>query len=166
MRIAVAALVVAFALPGCAGMSKGACTAVVGLGAKALANYDGTRLNLSPEQIKVRERGYEIAALLAAPAFCEALTDTIFGKLKEGGKKEREAALVAAAEKGTNQSYSEPTDPTLKGSVTPSKKYVDQSKNRECVDMEEELADASKSEKINSKVCRESPDSGYKPVTS
>ncbi len=131
--------------------------------ADALAKSEGKRLKLSPQQIEQRKRGYMIAFALVGAAGGSALAGTVYGKLKEQGRKEREAALQAAAAQAKPQRYGEPTEPGLKGSVTPTKRYAEA--QRECVDLEDTLADGSARDSIFVKMCRSLPNGGWQQVT-
>lgn len=164
-----------FALHGCANqdmsanMAKvfgGALGGVVGVAAaKALAARDAKRLKLSPAELRKRERGYMIAFGLVGAAAGTALAGSIYARLQEQGKREREAALQAAVAQARPQRYGEPTDPGLIGTVTPGKKYADVAANQECIDVEDTLADVKSSESIYVKMCRSLPSGAWRQVT-
>ncbi len=165
-------------LQGCASSqgtdSGGSAAKVVGgiiggavglVAAEALANAEGKRLRLSKAEIDKRKRGYLITFALLGAAGGAALGGTVYGKLKEQGKKEREQALLAAAQQARPQRYGEPTEPALKGTVTPGAKYSDASAGRECVDVEDALADDASRDAIFVKMCRSLPNGGWQQVT-
>jgi len=133
--------------------------------ADALANAEGKRLKLSKAEIEKRKRGYMIAFALMGAAGGAALGGTVYAKLSEQGKREREKALLAAADQARPQRYGEPTAPALTGTVTPGKRYADAGANRECVDVEDTLAEGSSRDSIFVKMCRSMPNGGWQPVT-
>lgn len=133
--------------------------------AKALASFDGKRLNLSKRDIEKRERGYMIAFGLAGAYAGTMLGKSLYGRLQEEGKRQREAALTAAVEQAKPQRYSEPTDPSLQGMIVPGRRYAETASNRECVDAEDTLKDAKTSDAIFVKLCRVLPNGGWQQVT-
>jgi hypothetical protein len=133
--------------------------------ATALANSEGKRLKLSPAEVEKRKRGYLIAFALVGAAGGAALGGTVYGKLQEGGRKERENALLAAAQQARPQRYGEPTNPALTGTVTPTRRYADAGANRDCVDVEDALAEGTSRDAIFVKMCRSLPNGGWQQVT-
>lgn len=148
---------------GVAGGLLGGAVGVVA--AKALASYDGKRLKLSASEIKKRERGYMITFALLGAAGGSSLAGNVYGKLQEQGKKEREAALLAAVQQARPQRYGEPSDQALKGLVTPGRPYAELTSNRECVDVEDALNDGKSNDSIFVKMCRSMPSGGWQQVT-
>ena len=100
--------------------------------------------------------------------FCELANyagNTIYKKLSEQGQKERKDKVLEAASSAQVVKYSDPSNPKLTGVIKPSAPYVETADNRECVDMEDTLADESESETIYIKYCRSLPNGKYTPVT-
>lgn len=178
MKKVIIAVAIACALQGCASQpgstpTQSLVSAAGGLlggaigvaAAKALAIYDGKRLKLSADEIKKRERGYMITFALLGAAAGSSLAGNVYGKLQEQGKKEREAALLAAVQQAKPQRYGEPADKTIKGLVTPGARYADSATNRECVDVEDALSDNTSKDSIFVKMCRSMPNGGWQQVT-
>jgi hypothetical protein len=151
--------VVAWALGGAIGASVGA------VAAEALARSEGRRLHLSEAEIQKRKRGYIIAFALVGGVGGAVLAGSVFGKLQASGKEQRARALQAAADQAHPQQYGEPADPSLSGTVTPGPRYTEVASNRECVDVEDTLKDASKSDDIFVKMCRTPPSGEWQQTT-
>lgn len=135
------------------------------LAAEKLAESEGKRRKLTRAEIDKLKRGYTITFALLGGAGGAALGGTVYGKLTENGRKEREQAMLNAALHARPQRYGDPDDPTLKGVVTPGKRYTDASGNRECVDEEDALSDRTSKDAIFAKWCRDLPTGTWKEVT-
>jgi len=139
---------------------------VVGaLAGKAVAAGSAKKDNLSKKEQAKRERSYQIAGALLGCGGGGILGGTVYAKLSEAGRKERENALAAAASQARPQRYGEPDNPALKGSVKPGKAYTEVAANRECMDVEDSLADGKSKDSMFVKMCRNLPNGGWAPVT-
>jgi hypothetical protein len=133
--------------------------------AEKLAESEGKRRKLSRKEIDKLKRGYMITFALLGAAGGAALAGTIYGKLSEQGRKQREEALVKAAQQAKPQRYGDPADPTLTGVTNPGKRYTEVAANRECVDVEDTLADAASKDAVFAKLCRDLPSGSWQEVT-
>ena len=154
-----------FSKKGLSQVLGGAVGAAAGvLVAEKLARDDGKRLGLSKEEISKRKRGYAIALGLAGLAVGGAIGGTVYDKLSEQGKKQREQALMAAASSAQVQRYGEPSAPQIAGLVTPTPSYVVETSNQECVDLEDRLSEGGSAEPIFVKMCRPLPNGEWSQV--
>jgi hypothetical protein len=145
---------------------SGTLGATVGLvAAEALAKSDAKRLKLSPKDYEKRKRGYMITFALLGFAAGSAIGGTVYSKLSERGKQEREKALQAAAEQARQQRYGEPTSASVVGTAIPGKRYAEAAANRECVDVEDTLTDGTGKDSVFVKMCRNRPNGGWQQVT-
>ena len=133
--------------------------------ADKLAKDDGKRLGLSKQEIAKRKRGYAISLGLAGLAVGGALGGTVYDKLSEQGKKQREKALMTAAASAQVQRYGEPTAPQIAGIVTPGTPYQVQTSNQECIDLEDRLSEGGSADAIFVKMCRSLPNGEWGQVT-
>lgn len=133
--------------------------------AKALAAAEAKKGRFPKSELAKRERSYMIAFALLGCGGGGALGGSIYAKLSEAGRKERERALVEAASQARPQRYGEPGSPTIKGAVTPGKRYAELDTKRECMDVEDTLSDGSNKDAIFVKMCRNLPNGGWAPVT-
>ena len=148
-------------------LSKGLLCAAGGVlgyhAGKKLAEFAARRTgkNLSARDLDDQAKAYKIGLALAFCAGTMALGNSVYAKLSEEGRKNREKALQDAIASSRQRSYSDPQNPALKGTVKPTKQYTDVASNRNCVDIEDRL----QSEQIYQKYCQ-NPDSGaWEPVT-
>lgn len=147
----------------------GGCMVVAVTGAalaKAFANAEAKRNHLTKAQMAQRERGYMISFALLGCGLGSVLGGTIYAKLSEAGRKERERALVEAASQARPQRYGDPTNPALQGTIRQGKRYAEADAKRECMDVEDTLSDGSSKDAIFVKMCRSVPNGGWAPVTS
>lgn len=119
---------------------------------KALAERDRSRLKLSAAEYEKRERGYAIAAALVLCPVGGAIANTVYGKLSEAGRKDRERALQEAARTGQVQRYSDPSNPRVAGVVTPTAPAVEGAE--ECVTNTDDITDGASKDSIPVKFCR------------
>jgi surface antigen len=155
-----------FSKKGLSQIFGGALGAAAGvLLAEKLAKDDGKRLGLSKEEIAKRKRGYAISLGLAGLAVGGALGGTVYDKLSEQGKKQREKALMTAAASAQVQRYGEPTAPQIAGIVTPGTPYQVQTSNQECIDLEDRLSEGGSADAIFVKMCRSLPNGQWGQVT-
>lgn len=138
---------------------------IAGAAAGKLAAGDAKKSRLSKTEQAKRERSYLIAGALLGCGGGAVLSGTVYEKLSEAGRREREKALIAAASQARPQRYGEPGNPTLKGGVVPGKRYAEIAEKRECMDVEDTLADGSSKDSIFVKMCRNLPNGGWAPVT-
>lgn len=138
---------------------------IAGAAAGKLAAGDPKKSRLSKTEQAKRERSYLIAGALLGCGGGAVLSGTVYEKLSEAGRREREKALIAAASQARPQRYGEPGNPTLKGGVVPGKRYAEVAEKRECMDVEDTLADGSSKDSIFVKMCRNLPNGGWAPVT-
>lgn len=138
---------------------------IAGAAAGKLAAGDAKKSRLSKSEQAKRERSYLIGGALLGCGGGAILSGTVYEKLSEAGRREREKALVAAASQARPQRYGEPGNPTLKGGVVPGKRYAEVTEKRECMDVEDTLADGSSKDSIFVKMCRNLPNGGWAPVT-
>ena len=138
---------------------------IAGAAAGKLAAGDARKSRLSKTEQAKRERSYLIAGALLGCGGGAILSGTVYEKLSEAGRREREKALVAAASQARPQRYGEPGNPTLKGGVVPGKRYAEVTEKRECMDVEDTLADGTSKDSIFVKMCRNLPHGGWAPVT-
>lgn len=135
------------------------------LAAKALAASEAKKGRFSKAELAKRERSYMISFGLLGCGGGSVLSGSIYAKLSEAGRKEREKALVEAASQARPQRYGEPGNTSLKGAITPGKRYVELDTKRECMDVEDTLSDGSGKDSIFVKMCRNVPNGGWVPVT-
>ncbi|GAC15730.1 hypothetical protein [Aliiglaciecola lipolytica] len=121
--------------------------------------------NYSEKEIDTYTKAFQLGLFISFCKLADYAGNTIYKNLSEQGRKEREAQVLAAAASSTATTYSDPSNPSLSGTVTPTRTYQETSMNRECVDMEDTLADGTQSETIYVKYCRELPNGVYQPTT-
>jgi len=164
---------------GCATTSKEgpnwATKAVLCTGGGLIGSYAAKKLasmyfEKSGKTYTVKEQEYYTKAFQLGlfVTFCEIANyagNTIYKKLSEDGAKKRKAKVLEAASTAQTTTYSDPSNPELIGSVTPTKTYIESAGRKECVDMEDTLADTNNSETIYIKYCRALPNGNYEPVS-
>lgn len=135
-------------LVGCAG---GATVAV--MIAKVMAEAEGKRLKLTPDQTAQRAHSYELGLAMGGCGSGAVLSGTAFAKMSEKGKKDRDQQLQLAAADATPRTYKDPDNPSLEGHITPEPTFVEA--NKECRTMEDSLADEGKGETAYVKYCKQ-----------
>jgi len=139
--------------------------AVGGIGgaflAKALAESEGRRLRLTPEQLRQRERSYLVGLALAGCGGGSVLANSVYGKLSERGKRAREAELMEAARSATVRTYTDPDNPALVGRIAPQPSFTQG--NQVCRVLEDTLADAGRGEPVLVKYCHTPPSGQWSP---
>jgi hypothetical protein len=98
-------------------------------------------------------------------AIADYAGNTIYKNLSEEGEKQRREQVLQAAASAQTTTYKDPSNPNLHGTVKPIKTYAESALNRECVDIEDTLADGNSSESVYVKYCRSLPNGPYQPVT-
>lgn len=119
----------------------------------------------SAKEIDTYTKAFQLGLFISFCKLADYAGNTIYKNLSEQGRKEREEQVLAAAASSNTTTYSDPSNPSLQGTVTTTRTYQESTMNRECVDMEDTLADSSQSETIYLKYCRNLPDGAYEPVS-
>lgn len=135
--------------------------------AKELANayFEKSGTKYTAKEMDTYTKAFQLGLFVAFCKLADYAGNTIYKKLSEAGEEERRKQVLEAANSAQPTTYSDPTNPQLTGTVKPSKKYQESAANRECVDMEDTLADETNSETIYIKYCRDLPSGTFKPVT-
>lgn len=155
-------------MPGGSGSSGSSGTSVMGtvvtglgclvgaaggaVAARALATRDRSRMRMTDAQFRERERGYLIALGLVGCAGGGVLANTVYGKLSDAGRRDRERALQEAAQSGQVQRYGDPSNARVSGTVTPSAPAVEGAE--ECVTSTDAITDGASRDSIPVKFCR------------
>ena len=135
--------------------------------AKKLANkfFEKNGAKYSAKEIDVYTKGFQLGLFVTFCKLADYAGNTIYKKLSAEGEKARREQVLQAAASAQATTYQDPSNPNLRGTVTPLKHYSETALNRECVDIEDTLADGQSSESIYVKYCRDLPNGAYQPVT-
>lgn len=135
--------------------------------AKKLANnyFKKTSKTYTAKEIEQQTQAFQLGLFVTFCAIADYAGNTIYKRLSKDGEKERRAQVLAAATTARTTVYRDPSNPNLSGTITPSKTYQEVSSNRECIDMEDTLADQNNAETIYLKYCRSLPNGNYEPAT-
>jgi hypothetical protein len=128
--------------------------------AKNYAAQDAKREKLSSDEAKTREQGYMLGFGALGCAAGAAVSGTIYDKLSEEGRKNRENALREAAAQAREQSYTDPKNAALTGVAKPGPRYVEND-GSECTVVEDRLESG---EPTFTKLCHQANSSAWDPV--
>ena len=127
--------------------------------------FEKTGSKYSAEQIELYTKGFQLGLFLTFCKIADYAGNTIYKNLSEEGEKQRREQVLQAAASAQTTTYKDPSNPNLHGTVKPIKTYAESALNRECVDIEDTLADGNSSESVYVKYCRSLPNGPYQPVT-
>ncbi len=135
--------------------------------AKELAEqyFSRTSKSYSAKEKDSYTKAFQLGLFVTFCKIADYAGNSIYKKMSEEGEAKRREQVLAAAASAKTTTYSDPSTPSLRGTVTPTKTYQEKAANRECVDMEDTLADAEQSETIYLKYCRTLPDGAFEPVS-
>ncbi len=145
-------------------VGQAVCLAISAMGGfdravKPLVEYHRKR-GMTAAKLKQVERGYAVTLGLVGCYGIPYFAKSIYGKLSESGRKDRERALTAAAASGKPQVYRDPVS-GVEGAVKPQETYDVAGTNEECR-VQEDTATLSKAkENIMVTFCRVKPDGGW-----
>ena len=122
--------------------------------ASALVKAETKATRMTPSEIKKKERSYEIGLALVGCGIGAKLANTVYGKLSERGKKIRETEMQAALNTAKPRTYRDPENPILIGKISIESTTVDPETKKECMIMQDALADRSQNESAYLKYCR------------
>ena len=117
------------------------------------------------DEIELYTKGFQLGLFVTFCKLADYAGNTIYKKLSADGEKARREQVLQAVASAQTTTYQDPSNPSLRGTVTPLKRYEETTLNRECVDIEDTLADDVSTESIYVKYCRSLPNGAYQPVT-
>lgn len=140
---------------------KAGCLAIAAAGGfdrlvKPAVDYHRKR-GMNEAKLKQLERGYAITLGFAGCVGIPYFANSIYAKLSEDGKKDRERALSEAASSGRPQVYRDPVS-GVKGATKPLETYDVAGTNEECMTQEDTATHSSVKESILVTFCRVKPD--------
>ncbi len=135
--------------------------------AKQLADkyFAKTGKDYSANEVELYTKGFQLGLFVTFCKLADYAGNTVYKKLSADGEKARREQVLQAAASAQTTTYQDPVNPNLRGTVTPLKRYEETTLNRECVDIEDTLADGVSAESIYVKYCRSLPNGAYQPVT-